>query len=94
MNIWFDFILWFRRNLDEITRNIYKENVQLTESYKINMEEIERLKKQNKHLKIENDKFKGKLEDTSSLMKEKVEQANKQSKQIKEVRSLSSIIFI
>lgn len=58
------------------------------------MEEIERLKKQNKHLKIENDKFKGKLEDTSSLMKEKVEQANKQSKQIKEVRSLSSIIFI
>lgn len=55
------------------------------------MEEIERLKKQNKHLKIENDKFKGKLEDTSSLMKEKVEQANKQSKQIKEVRTFSLI---
>lgn len=71
--------------MDEITRNIYKENVQLTESYKINTEEIERLKKQNKQLKIENDKYKGQLEDTTSLMKEKLDLATKQAKQIKEV---------
>ncbi len=71
--------------MDEITRNIYKENVKLTESYRVNMDEIERLKKHNKQLRVENEKFKGQLDDTTSLMKDKLELSNKQAKQIKEV---------
>ena len=71
--------------MDEITRNIYKENVQLTESYKINTDEIERLKKQNRQLKAEAEKYRGQLEDTTSLMKEKLDLATKQAKHIKEV---------
>lgn len=78
--------------MDEITRNIYKENVQLTESYKINSEEIERLKKQNKHLRADADKYRGQLEDASMLMKEKLDLSTKQAKQIKEVEFFYSIV--
>lgn len=49
------------------------------------MDEIERLKKHNKQLKNENEKYRGQLEDTSSLMKEKLDLATKQAKQLKDV---------
>ena len=73
------------RNLDDITRNIYKENVQLTESFKLNTQEIESLKKQNKALRYENEKLSGETEGNSNLVREKVDLAAKQGYQLKEV---------
>ena len=71
--------------MDDITRNIYKENVQLTESFKLNSQEIEMLRKQNKTLKNENEKLSGKSEEKNNLVKEKVDLAARQTQQLKEV---------
>ena len=71
--------------MDDITRNIYKENVQLTESFKLNSQEIEMLRKQNKTLKNENEKLSGKSEENNNLVKEKVDLAARQTQQLKEV---------
>jgi len=71
--------------LDEITRNIYKENVQLTESYKLNNKEIESLRKVNKQLTNENERLRALTEGNAGLVKEKVEQATRQGKLIKDV---------
>jgi DNA repair exonuclease SbcCD ATPase subunit len=80
------------RNLDDITRNIYKENVQLTESFKLNTQEIESLRKQNKALTIENEKLRGESEGNSALVREKVDLASKQAKHIKELQSKVEIL--
>lgn len=74
-----------KRNLDDITRNIYKENVQLTESFKLNTQEIEMLRKQNKTLKFENEKLSGESDGNNSLVKEKVDLAARQANQLREV---------
>ena len=63
--------------MDEITRNIYKENVQLTESYN--------LRKVNKQLTNENERLRALTEGNAGLVKEKVEQATRQGKLIKDV---------
>ena len=55
------------------------ENVQLTESFKINTQEIERLKKSNKALSIENQKLKEERDGNNDLVKERVELAAKQA---------------
>lgn len=73
------------RNLDEATRNIYKENVQLTESLKMNIEENENMKKLNKLLYEDNSTLKADLELNKLLVQEKVELSTKQAKQIKDV---------
>lgn len=71
--------------MNDITRNVYKENVQLTESYRINIAEIEKLRKLNQNLVFENDKIKAQNNDMTSVIKEKIDSNAKQSKQIKEV---------
>lgn len=71
--------------MNDITRNVYKENVQLTESYRINIAEIEKLKKLNQNLILENDKIKAQNNDITSVIKEKIDSNTKKSKQIKEV---------
>ena len=37
-------------NLDDITKNIYKENVQLTDAFKLHTREMDNLRKQNARL--------------------------------------------
>lgn len=80
------------KNLDDITRNIYKENVQLTESFKLNTQEIEILRKQNKTLKYENERLSGASEENNNLVKEKVDLAARQSYQLKELKSKVDIL--
>jgi hypothetical protein len=59
--------------------------VQLTESFKLNTQEIEILRKQNKTLKYENERLSGASEENNNLVKEKVDLAARQSYQLKEV---------
>jgi hypothetical protein len=59
--------------------------VQLTESFKLNTQEIEILRKQNKSLKYENERLSGASEENNNLVKEKVDLAARQSYQLKEV---------
>lgn len=68
---------------------MYKENLQLTESFKVNAQELDKVKKANKILSEENEKLKSTLQDNGALVKDRVEAANKQAKQIKDVRSVS-----
>ena len=68
-----------------MTRNIYKENVQLTQSLKLNIEENEKLKKINNLLYEDNKNLKGELELNKVIVQEKVDLTTKQTKQIKEV---------
>lgn len=74
------------QNLDDITRNIYKENVQLTESFRLNTGEIEILRKENKNLRNHNEKLFGQTEDNINLAQEKVSVASKQAVQIKDFK--------
>jgi hypothetical protein len=71
--------------LDEVTRNIYKENVQLTESLKLNINENDNIKKVNKLLYEDNSNFKAELELNKMIVHEKVDLTTKQNKQIKDV---------
>ncbi len=73
------------RNLDDITKNIYKENVQLTEAFKIHSKETEQLKKLNAKLLSENETLRGESNGNSALIKEKVDTTAKQAKTIKDV---------
>ena len=59
--------------------------MQLTESYKLNGQEIERLKKLNKSLVNENQKLKAEREANNQLVNDRVDLAAKQSKLIKDV---------
>lgn len=73
------------RNLDEVTKNIYKENVQLTESFKLHSNELETYKKQNKIFLAENETLKGEINGNNALVRDKVDQSAKQAKIIREV---------
>jgi hypothetical protein len=64
--------------------------VQLTESFKLNGQEIERLKKSNKALSIENQKLKEERDGNNDLVNERVQLAAKQAKLIKDVCCLYS----
>lgn len=86
-------ILNFKRNLDDVTKNIYKENVQLTESFKLHSAELESIKKQNRILLAENESVKTELYGDKALVKEKVDQAAKQAKQIREVIYFKKLYF-
>ncbi len=71
--------------MDEVTRNIYKENVQLTESLKLNINENDNIKKVNKLLYEDNSNLKAELELNKMIVHEKVDLTTKQNKQIKDV---------
>lgn len=73
--------------MDDITKNIYKENVQLTDAFKLHTKETEVLKKSNARLQHENNSLKGHSDGNDALVKEKVETAAKQAKTIKEVNN-------
>lgn len=75
----------FLRNLDDITKNIYKENVQLTDAFKLHNKEMEQLKKMNAKLLNENSTLKGNTNGNDALVKEKVEESAQNVKKIKEV---------
>lgn len=76
--------------MDDITKNIYKENVQLTEAFNLNSKEVEQLKKMNARLMHENEQLKGHSDGNNALVKEKIDTAAKQAKFIKEVISILS----
>ena len=82
---------YFYRNLDDVTKNIYKENIQLTEAFKIHSKETENLKKLNLKLASENETLKGDSNGNNALVKETVEAAGKQAKTIKDVISIQSL---
>ncbi len=71
--------------MDDITRNVYKENAQLVESFKLNTEEIERLKKLNNQFQSQYELIKAQNDENSVLAKERVEIVSKQSKKIKDL---------
>lgn len=68
-----------------MTKNVYKENAQLAESFKLTNAEIERLKKVNKSLQSQYDRVKAENDENSSLVKERVDLIARQGKQLKEV---------
>lgn len=80
------------KNLDDITKNIYKENLQLTDAFKLHSKEMEHLKKQNTKLAIENEQMRGSSDGNSALVKEKVDTAAKQAKTIKELTDKVEIL--
>ena len=71
--------------MDDVTKNVYKENVQLTQSFKLHSDELEQIKRQRKALLVENEALNGELNGNNALVKEKVDQAAKQAKLIREV---------
>jgi hypothetical protein len=73
------------RNLDDITKNIYKENVQLTDAFNLHAKEVEQLKKVNARLMHENEQLRGHSDGNDALVKEKIDTAAKQAKFIKDV---------
>jgi hypothetical protein len=73
------------RNLDEATRNIYKENIKLTDSLKLNISENENFKNLNQMMYEDNQILKSDLVLHKQLVQDKVEMTQKQTKQIKEV---------
>lgn len=80
------------KNLDDITKNIYKENVQLTDAFNLNSKEVEQLKKMNARLMHENEQLKGHSDGNNALVKEKIDTAAKQAKFIKDLQSKVEIL--
>ncbi len=83
----------FFRSLDETTRNVYTENVDLIDSLQIYKQDLDELQKIKEHLTrliatTSNDK-----EMNEILIKEKVEQIQKQNNIIKEVNPIKSFFF-
>ncbi len=84
----------FFRSLDETTRNVYTENVDLIDSLRIYKQDLDELQKTKEHLTrliatTSNDK-----EMNEILIKEKVEQIQKQNNIIKEVNPIKSFFFL
>ncbi len=75
------------RTLDEKTRNIYKENVDLTESLRIYKRELDNLQKTKEQLTKQATTIMSDKEMNDVLIKEKIEQVQKQNKSIKEVKT-------
>lgn len=80
------FFFNFSRTLDENTRNIYKENVDLHESIRIYKREIEQLENSREQLSKFFNSINNDRQMNDALMKEKVEQVQKNRTVIKEVR--------
>ena len=74
--------------MDEATRNIYKENVKLTESLKLNLDENANLKKVNTLLYEDNANLKAELQLQKQIVQDKVELSTKQTKKIKDVKNI------
>ncbi|CAF1638943.1 unnamed protein product, partial [Didymodactylos carnosus] len=73
------------KSLDETSKNVYKENVSLTESVRIFKTELDELQKMKEILLRQNANMNSEKELNELLVKEKVEQSQKQNKSIKEV---------
>ena len=71
-------------NLDETTRNIYRENVRLTESLSLHMKESEELKKTLADLENTVESLSATQEMNDNITREKVQQVKNQRKSIKE----------
>ncbi len=76
----------FLRTLDEKARNIYKENVDLNESLRIYQQELDALQKSKEQLTKQATSILSDKEMNDHLIKEKIEQVQKQNKSIKEVK--------
>ncbi|CAF1658728.1 unnamed protein product, partial [Didymodactylos carnosus] len=73
-------------SLDETSKNVYKENVSLTESVRIFKTELDELQKMKEILLRQNANMNSEKELNELLVKEKVEQSQKQNKSIKELK--------
>jgi seryl-tRNA synthetase len=82
----------FLRTLDEKARNIYKENVDLNESLRIYQQELDALQKSKEQLTKQATSILSDKEMNDHLIKEKIEQVQKQNKSIKEVKPMKPII--
>jgi len=78
------------RTLDEKTRNFYKENVDLTESLRIYKRELDNLQKIKEQLTKQATTIMSDKEMNDVLIKEKIEQVQKQNKSIKEVKKIKT----
>lgn len=72
------------QNLDETTRNIYRENVRLTESLSLHMKESEELKKTLSDLTNKVETLSASQEMNEAITREKVQQVKNQRKGLKE----------
>jgi regulator of replication initiation timing len=73
------------RNLDETSKNIFKENVRMTQTLTYHVEESEHLRKQVNKLAEENERLKGDRDLNELLVQKKVSQYQKNKQTIKEV---------
>ena len=81
------------RSLDETTRNVYRENVELMESLRVYKERLDEFQKTKDQLtkfiaRTDNDK-----ELNEILIKEKVDQIQKQNNTIREVKPSKNLPF-
>lgn len=78
-----------RRNLDETTRTVYKENISLSEQLSEFMKEEEVLKRLNNKLREENSLLVAESENSEALLKEKRTDSQRKCTQLAEVGWLS-----
>lgn len=72
-------------NLDETTKNIFKENVRVTQALSYHVEEADELRKRVTKLERENEQLRGNQELNEMLVQQKVSQSQKNKQTIKEV---------
>jgi hypothetical protein len=75
------------RTLDEKARNIYRENIDLTESLRIYKREFDSLQKTKEQLTKQATTIMSDKEMNDLLIRDKIEQVQKQNKLIKEVKT-------
>ncbi|KAK6165338.1 hypothetical protein SNE40_022284 [Patella caerulea] len=71
-------------NLDETTKNVYKENVRLSEALNFHMKESDLLKKERAELLTENEQLKGEKEINDIMVQDKIVQSKHQKEKLKE----------
>ena len=69
--------MYLYRNLDETTKNIYKDNIRMTQALTYHVEETEQLRKRVAKLEQENEQLKGDQELNEMLVQQKVSQSQK-----------------
>ena len=79
-------------NLDERTRTIYKENASMVEALSLHMSEEETLRKQKQELEIANRQLAAEKELSQQLAQSKIQQGQKQKKQIGELENKVSAL--
>ena len=74
------------RNLDDRTRNVYRENVRMAEALSLHMEHEESLQKSKGQLEMANRQLVAEKELNQQLVQDKIRQARQHKKLIKDLQ--------